>query len=85
MDIIKRLFKLIIFLYITGKWLVVLGGLLVFTGLIIGDGLKVFLIDPGAQVIALVLIVSLTILSVVEWILFGKLTWRYDSFSKKDS
>ena len=90
MEIIQRLKALIIFLYITGKWLGLTAWWVTFASLVWSDGFTIFLVSlregelPVGIIMVIFLAVPLVILSVVEWVLFGKLTWSYKSFQKTD-
>ena len=84
MSILRRLLKLISFIYITGKWL----GLFI----ILGPFAKLMTTDSsllssdeynGFLLIAIVsFVVPLIVVSIFEWIVFGKFTWSYASFSQ---
>ena len=90
MEILLRLKALVIFLYITGKWLGLTAWWVTIASMIWADGFTILLVParegaiPIGAAFAIFLIVPLVILSVIEWVLFGKLTWSYKSFEKSD-
>ena len=90
MEILLRLKALIIFLYITGKWVGVTAWWLTTASMVWAEGFTVLLVVfpgdslPAGVLLAIILLVPLVILSVVEWVIFGKLTWSYKSFVKSD-
>lgn len=88
MEIIRRLKVLIIFLYITGKWLGLTAWWVILASMIWAEGFVILLAPQGETtfgiVMAILLIIPLVILSVIEWVVFGKLTWSYKSFEKTD-
>ena len=90
MDIFYRLKKLVVFLYITAKWLGVICWWVLVSSMVWAEGWAVLLVSdrPGNPaivfILAIYLFVPLSILSAIEWILFGKFTWSYKSFEKKE-
>ncbi len=83
MAIWHRLLALIIFLYITGKWIGTIAGILAIIGFFSDSGAIALLTGFGWGVIAVV-VGPLIVISILEWVIFGKLTWSYNSFSKKE-
>ena len=89
MEILLRLKALIIFLYITGKWLGLTVWFVLITSMIWAEGASVLLVSDRAGnpaigiIFATFLFVPLILLSTIEWLLFGKFTWSYKSFKKK--
>ena len=79
MEVLRRFLKLIAFLYLLGKWLGLTAWLVVFASTIWAEGFLVLLIPLGFYLI-LSLVIPLIILSVFEWIVFGKFTWSYRAF-----
>ena len=88
MEIIRRLKALIIFLYITSKWLGLTAWWVTLASMIWAEGLIILMAPQGEMTfgvaMAIFLIVPLVILSTVEWVAFGKLTWGYKSFEKAE-
>lgn len=90
MDIFNRLKKLVIFLYIIAKWLGVIFWWVLVSSMVWAEGWAILLVSdrPGKPAIgfifAIYLFVPLIILSAIEWVLFGKFTWSYKSFKKKE-
>jgi hypothetical protein len=90
MDIFHRLKKLVVFLYITAKWLGVIFWWVLVSSMVWAEGWAILLVSdrPGNPAIgfifAIYLFVPLIILSAIEWVLFGKFTWSYKSFEKKE-
>lgn len=90
MNIFHRLKKLVVFLYITAKWLGVIFWWVLVSIMVWAEGWVTLLVPShsGAPalgvVFAVYLFVPLIILSTIEWVLFGKLTWSYKSFEKKE-
>lgn len=88
MGILLRLKALIIFIYITGKWIGVTAWWVTAASMIWANGFTVLLVVfpgdslPAGVLLAIILLVPLAILSVIEWVIFGKLTWSYKSFEK---
>lgn len=90
MEILLRLKALIIFLYITGKWLGLSAWWVTIASMVWAEGFTILLVParggglPIGAVFAILLIVPLVILSIIEWVIFGKFTWSYKSFKKTD-
>lgn len=89
MEIIRRFGTLIIFLYITGKWLGLTAWWIISASLVWAEGFFFLLVPshdggvPYGVLMAIYLIVPLVILSVLEWLIFGKPIWSYKSFRKR--
>lgn len=89
MEILLRLKALIIILYITGKWLGLTAWWVTIASMVWAEGFTILLVSPpnGGSLIgvifAIFLLVPLIVLSVIEWLIFGKLTWSYKSFQKE--
>tara|TARA_R110000824_G_scaffold31699_3_gene102810 strand:- start:1332 stop:1607 length:276 start_codon:yes stop_codon:yes gene_type:complete len=90
MGIFQRLKKLVVFLYITAKWLGFVIWWILISSMVWAEGWAILLVsdragNPAIGVIfAVYLFVPLIILSTIEWVLFGKFTWSYKSFEKKE-
>lgn len=88
MEILLRLKALIVFLYITAKWLGLTVWWVTIASMVWAEGYTILLVPalggplPIGAVFAISLIVPLVILSIIEWVIFGKLTWSYRSFQK---
>ena len=86
MDIFQRLKKLVVFLYITAKWLGFIIWWVLISSMVWAEGWSILLVYDRAGhltigvIFAIFLFVPLIILSAVEWVLFGKFTWSYKSF-----
>ncbi len=79
MDIFHRFTAFIIFVYVTAKFLTVVA--------IILHIIAVTALHEGTAddlMLLAFLIVPLIVLSIIEWILFGKFIWSYYSFKPKD-
>jgi hypothetical protein len=88
MEILLRLKALIVFLYITAKWLGLTAWWVTIASMVWAEGYAILLVParegalPIGAVFAIFLIVPLLILSIIEWVIFGKLTWSYRSFQQ---
>ncbi|AGP96121.1 MAG TPA: hypothetical protein DDZ29_14570 [Alteromonas mediterranea] len=91
MDIFQRLKKLVVFLYITAKWIGLIVWWIALASMVWAEGWSILLVSDRAGnpvigvIFAILLFVPLIILSTVEWVLFGKFTWGYKSFDKKEN